>query len=194
MNNQDDSLGDYFSMMRQSITKLDLFIRDIVNYSRNARTELKKEEIKFEEMITQLFEQLQYIPGAGKIERQIEVSGNHPFYSDSNRLSPIFSNLISNAIRYHNFNRDQQFVKVKVEYSEQQAVITIQDNGLGIRQEHLDHIFEMFYRASEDSRGSGLGLYIVKETVAKLKGTISVISSLGQGSTFTLVLPNMGND
>ena len=63
------------------------------------------------------------------------------------------------------------------------------DNGLGIAKEHVDKIFDMFYRASEQQSGSGLGLYIVKETIEKMNGTITVSSKLGEGSCFTVNLP-----
>jgi signal transduction histidine kinase len=68
----------------------------------------------------------------------------------------------------------------------------VSDNGRGIHPEHIDNVFEMFYRATEDSQGSGLGLYIVKETVEKLQGTIYVRSTAREGTTFTLEIPNLG--
>ncbi|HNT48954.1 MAG TPA: HAMP domain-containing sensor histidine kinase, partial [Cyclobacteriaceae bacterium] len=69
------------------------------------------------------------------------------------------------------------------------VLLTIKDNGTGISPEHHTRIFDMFYRASESSEGSGLGLYIVKETLDKLKGNISVQSSAGNGAEFTVTLP-----
>ena len=65
------------------------------------------------------------------------------------------------------------------------------DNGKGVHPEHLENIFDMFYRATDDSQGSGLGLYIVKETVEKLQGNIQVQSVPREGTTFTLVIPNL---
>jgi signal transduction histidine kinase len=70
-----------------------------------------------------------------------------------------------------------------------QLKIQIEDNGIGISDEHLPKIFEMFYRASEKSQGSGLGLYIVKETLDKLGGSIQVKSTHGHGSIFSLEVP-----
>ena len=83
------------------------------------------------------------------------------------------------------------FINANVENA--QVKINIEDNGLGIAEEHKSKIFEMFYRASEKSQGSGLGLYIVKETLVKLKGSIQLDSNLGQGSRFTIRLPNQIN-
>jgi signal transduction histidine kinase len=78
---------------------------------------------------------------------------------------------------------------VKMEKTPHHVAITVEDNGRGIPAESMDKIFDMFYRATEDSKGSGLGLYIVKETVQKMGGKIHVKSALGAGTTFVLELP-----
>jgi signal transduction histidine kinase len=65
------------------------------------------------------------------------------------------------------------------------------DNGIGISEENVSRIFEMFFRATSLSTGSGLGLYIVKETIEKLGGTIEVNAALGQGTSFKMILPNI---
>ena len=70
----------------------------------------------------------------------------------------------------------------------------VKDNGQGIAEKHLDKIFNMFYRASEGGGGSGLGLYIVKETVDKLNGKIQVLSELGKGTSFSIVLPTVSDE
>ena len=75
--------------------------------------------------------------------------------------------------------------------SELKIFPVIEDNGIGIDNKHLDKIFGMFYRATKFSKGSGMGLYIVKETIDKLKGSITVESRLNEGSKFTVSLPNL---
>ena len=64
-------------------------------------------------------------------------------------------------------------------------------NGVGIAEEYVDKIFKMFFRANADSKGSGLGLYIVKGALEKLEGTIQVQSRLGEGTEFTIEIPNV---
>jgi K+-sensing histidine kinase KdpD len=80
---------------------------------------------------------------------------------------------------------------VSVNVALQGAHIRIEDNGIGIDREHLDKIFLMFYRATESRSGSGLGLYIVKETIETLQGQIKVQSRIGEGTVFTISLPNL---
>ena len=106
------------------------------------------------------------------------------------RIEVILNNLLSNAIKYQDFTKDPSWFSVTVLTSAEDVVIRVSDNGIGIREIHLDKIFNMFYRASENSKGSGLGLYIAKETVFKLGGTIQVQSEFGQFTSFDIVIPN----
>ena len=102
----------------------------------------------------------------------------------------MLSNLLSNSIKYYNPERKSPFVKVTINQNKCGVVIIIEDNGLGIEEKHLDKIFGMFYRASSKSKGSGIGLYIVKEIIDKLAGTVSVDSMFGVGTTFNLSIPS----
>jgi signal transduction histidine kinase len=94
-------------------------------------------------------------------------------------------------LKYVNPHEADPYVKVAVRLLEEDCVIEVQDNGIGISETFLPKIFEMFFRATQDFSGSGLGLYIVKETVEKLKGKITVKSKMRHGSTFKVVIPNL---
>jgi signal transduction histidine kinase/ligand-binding sensor domain-containing protein len=190
MDTQSNKL-EYLNLIEKSIHKLDGFIHDIIDFSRNSRTELVAEEIQFESLIHELIDELKYMDEKGVIQKEIIVQMPVPFYTDRKRLAIILRNLISNAYKYHNPLIADSFLTIKVEYTEQRAVITISDNGLGIAPEHLPNIFKMFYRGSETNKGSGLGLYIVKEATEKLRGEISVTSEVGKGTKFKLVLPSL---
>ncbi|MDX1902568.1 MAG: HAMP domain-containing sensor histidine kinase, partial [Thermonemataceae bacterium] len=172
------------------IIKLDNFIKDIIEYSRNARTELSYESLHIESFIEDIYKNLDYLDNAHKIDRQVEIQEEVCFITDTKRLSVIFNNLISNAINYHNFQQEHPWIKIHFLVQAKEALISISDNGLGIAEEHIHKIFNMFYRASYDSKGSGLGLYIVKEAVSKLGGTIAVASQKNNGTIFTIKIPN----
>jgi PAS domain S-box-containing protein len=187
----DKDLIEYLTLMLQSITRLDRFIADIINYSRNSRLEVKKERISFMDMITEAIDTHKYIEGAGKIKITTDIDDKISYFSDSYRLRVIFNNLISNAIRYHNPDAETPFIHISIKVTESGCVIVVEDNGQGIEQEQIGKIFEMFYRASETSQGSGLGLYIVREKINKLKGSVEVESELGKGTKFTITLPNI---
>ena len=184
------SFKNYLALIRNSINRLDGFIRDILDHSRNSRLDINSEKIDFHELITETQTNLKAISGAERLSFELEIDAAVVFYSDRTRIGILLSNLFSNSIKYQDFRKDSSFVKVRVVTSVEKAVITVKDNGIGISEKHVSKIFDMFYRASENSKGSGLGLYIAKETITKLGGTIKVQSEFGSSTAFEIVIPN----
>lgn len=189
--NNKEQVEYYLGLQEKSLLKLDSFITDILYYYRNSRLEIKAQEINFDSLITELYALQDAQKDSIVIEKTLEVNNDIPFYSDELRLTIVFNNLISNAIRYADLSSGNPYVHIKIQIDQEKAIIQVIDNGLGIPEAHLPKIFNMFYRANKDSQGSGLGLYIVKEAMNKLNGTIQVSSQVGVGTTFTLVLPNL---
>lgn len=180
----------YVKLMKESIHKLDLIIHDIIDYSRNARFEVKVSPIDFDFLLEKTINNLQYLPEVGKIDLRLKVRNDGMFFSDKRRVEVILSNLVSNSLKFYNPETDQPLVEVLVQTNPRQALIRVEDNGRGIPETHLPRIFEMFFRGYEQSTGSGIGLYIVKEIVEKLNGSIQVESTEGQGTVFTVKIPN----
>ena len=185
----DHKLQGYFSMMIDRVDKLDFFIKDIIDYSKNARTEIRSEPVDFNMLLEEVTDNLKYIEGAASIEFQSNVRVGHTLNADKNRLSVVLNNLLANAIKYHDPRKEKQWIDVQVSNSNGTLKVQVSDNGIGIDPEHHTKVFDMFYRGTFQSKGSGLGLYIVKETVAKMKGTISLESAPGVGSSFLITLP-----
>jgi signal transduction histidine kinase len=179
------------SMMKNRIHNLDAFIKEIIDFSRNAKQEVNKERVLLLPLLKEIIEDYKFTDGVEEIYVRFTVAEDFAIVTDSARLKVILSNLIGNAYKYHDIEKEQQEVMIKAEAEGDQVRIEIEDNGLGIAAEHQPRIFEMFYRASEKSHGSGLGLYIVKETLTKLNGSIKVHSLAGQGSRFTIRMPNL---
>lgn len=184
-----ENLSPYLHLIDKSIDKLDHFITDITHYSRNSRLEVEVSEIDFNALAMESIESLKYMEEASRVSILLQVQADVKFYSDPRRLLVLFNNIISNALRYYATWKDS-FLKIEINVEHQQAVIVFTDNGVGIAEEFQSKIFKMFFRASFESKGSGLGLYIVKNTIDKLGGNISVESTLGESTKFTLVLPN----
>ncbi|MES2734475.1 MAG: two-component regulator propeller domain-containing protein [Bacteroidota bacterium] len=187
---QEMAKGNYLAMMEKSILKLDTFIKNIIDYSRNARIEVKGQRIDFAALTEEVWDDLKYMQGSEQIRQQLTLTGNHAFYSDAFRMKIIFSNMLSNAIRYANLQAES-YIHIKVNLENGCARIAFEDNGCGIAPEGIDHIFEMFYRASDRNVGSGLGLYIVKEAVQALKGSVTVASESDKGTVFHVHLPSL---
>ncbi|TKK67476.1 GHKL domain-containing protein [Ilyomonas limi] len=185
-----DKKNEYVDFQKKIILRLDALINEILQYAKNKSTALQYEPINLEEFIQNALQDQLFSYRSEKIKRMIEVSQPCVFKTDKTRLSMIINNLISNGLKHHNKEQENPYLKIVVHVTEKEATIEVTDNGQGIAQEHLDHIFTKFYRVNTKSAGSGFGLYIVKETVEKLGGTIRVESQVGVGTSFFIVIPN----
>jgi signal transduction histidine kinase len=172
-------------LIQDRVYKLDNFISEILDYSRNARLELKNEKIKTITLVQEVIEGLRYSKNFEKVTFDIPKSEDE-VYSDPERLKVILNNLLANSVKYRDPAKKESFVKVLFSRKGTSWSLEVQDNGIGIQDEHHKKIFDMFYRAHENSEGSGLGLYIVKEVVERMGGTVEVRSMHGQGSTFVV--------
>jgi signal transduction histidine kinase len=178
-------------MMKSSVCKLDDTLKEILEYARNARQGLLIDEIDFRKAINDNFERVQFMPGYERLRKEIQIEGETHFFSDHYRLSLILNNLISNGIKYADPSKDDPFIRIAIRVDAEKASMTFMDNGIGIERDYLQKVFNMFFRATEKNDGAGLGLYIVKEAVEKLCGTIQLDSQIGTGTTFRIELPNM---
>ena len=188
--NRDNFFNQYFSMMESSIHKLDETLKEILDYSRNARKDMAVEQIDIKKIIDDNLERMQYMPGSQHIHKEVIIDQEAPFFSDKYRFSFIVNNLISNAIKYHDPDKGEPFLQITIVTRKNKAVMEFKDNGIGIDEKHLQKVFDMFFRATHKNEGAGLGLYIVKETVEKLGGHIHITSKIGQGTTFTIEIPS----
>lgn len=182
--------NEYLNRINTSAMQQDDFIREILDQSRNARLDVKKEEVYFDSLIEETFNQLKYATTPStSLEKIVSIQQTEAFHSDRWRLKVVLNNIISNAIRYRNGR--EPVIRVNVAINKQKALIEVEDNGRGIGREHLGRVFDMFYRATDDGAGSGLGLYIVKETLEKLHGQIKIESEEGRGTLVRLEIPEL---
>jgi PAS domain S-box-containing protein len=181
----------FVALAEQSLHQLNNFIQEIISLTRNSRTELTLEEVNLNEMVAEVVATQQQNADHDRVEVRNHTKPNHILLTDRRRLQIVLNNLISNAIRYHRPGHERPYVQISAHVEPQQTTLRVEDNGIGIGQEHRDKVFNMFYRATDHVPGSGLGLYLVKETVEKLRGQIKVDSRVNQGSTFTVLLPSL---
>lgn len=174
----------YLDMMKHKIHDLEEFIKEIISYSRNARMDVRKQPVNLRKTVEEVTEALTFSVGNPDITIENLVAEDLVLHTDSLRLKIVLSNLIDNSLKYRDVKKDKPFIRIEATEKDDVKVIIVKDNGVGIDQLYLDKIFNMFFRASENSKGSGLGLYIVKETLNKINGSIRVESSLGSGTTF----------
>jgi PAS domain S-box-containing protein len=187
-----DNLLMYMELIGEKILALDNFIGDVLSHSKNLKMEVDISRVGLQQIIEQTFTDLGYLSGAGTMKRTVKIDGID-FYSDQWRVAEILRNLISNAIKYRRPQANDSEIIIKIHVDHLCADISFIDNGIGIRDASLKRIFEMFYRATDQGGGSGIGLYIVKNAVEKLGGQIKVASSPGYGTRFHILLPNRIN-
>lgn len=180
-------VNEALGFIKSSIAKMDRLINAILGLSRAGRREFTPQPISLATLLASMSKdvahRLQEVDGA------IEVGPLPDLSSDRLALEQIFSNLIDNAIKYRSNDRP---VRIRVDSEERGnfAVIRVTDNGRGIDAKDYERIFELFRRAGpQDRPGEGIGLAHVRTMVRRLGGTIRVDSELGQGTTFTIILP-----
>lgn len=185
------NLEQYLGKIESRVLKLDDFIRSMLNYARVNRGELEVSEIDLEAMINGVLHELEYLDNFQSIKTRVKIfKQNIPFRSDRFLLNIIIGNIISNAYKYYNPDA-KSYLKITIYKDSENVKMLFEDNGIGIRKEHLDKIFKMFYRATERSQGSGLGMYIVRQAAERVGGKVSIESSYGKGTTITIVVPNL---
>jgi signal transduction histidine kinase len=177
------------NLMEGRVYSMEQFINEIIDYSRNARQEIKSERIQLRAIAQQVLEELKYIQGIEKVDITLAMDDQLTVDCDRTRLKVVLSNVIGNAIKYRDREKANQQVVISAHHTDNGVEIEVRDNGEGIALEHQSRIFDMFFRASENSQGSGLGLYIVKEAIDKLGGKIEVQSQPRTGTSFFIRLP-----
>jgi len=185
-----ENLKHYFQMMEESIRKLDSSVNDLLKYARNSKKEITIEKIDFRAIIEEGIQQMKFIKGFDRIRANVDVNQSSLFYSDTHRIRAVVNNLISNSVKYMDYSKSNPSIEITAEVNKHRASLTFKDNGIGINSAYLSKVFTMFYRATSQNEGTGLGLYLVKETVQRLGGTIHVQSKEGDGTTFYITLPN----
>jgi len=175
-----------------SIKRLDYFINNIIDYYKNTRSEKTLNEINFNEIISDSLKIIEETHNCSisDINVLISIKQETPFINDNFRLHVIISYLLSNAIKYQKTDSNNKEITIGIEVAEKNVKIKITDNGIGISGEHQEHIYKMFYRGTSQSTGSGIGLYIVKETLEKIEGKIIVRSTENEGTSFEIEIPN----
>jgi signal transduction histidine kinase len=187
--NRDMKIAGYFDMMTDRVNRLECFIKDIIDYSKNERTEIVTESVDLHVLVNEVIDNLKFVEGADTIKFEQHININHPVQADKTRLSIILNNLVANAIKYHDPSKENRWISITTNNSNGTVKLIVSDNGTGIKEEYQEKIFDMFYRGTLLSSGSGLGLYIVKQAVEKMHGRIAVNSESGQGSTFFVTVP-----
>jgi len=163
-------------------------VSEVLDFTRNRRTPAAYDRVNIKDLSREIFHNLQFIDGFNEIKFDDAGIQHDVVISDPSRLKIILQNILSNAIKFRNKNQES-IITLSTKLDGGKFMLSIQDNGEGIKPELKNQIFNMFFRGSQQSNGSGLGLYIAREAAKKIDASISVSSTYGKGSVFTLALP-----
>ena len=180
----------YLDMMDKSVKKLENFTKDIISSLKNRNSNIS-EEVELYEMIQEIQDELRFSKQAEGIRFINEIPQDLHIEADKMRLRIIFSNLISNAIKYHDPSKNDRFVRISVNKQPLHLEIAVQDNGIGIDTVHHHKVFESYYTVSNRSDSNGLGLSNVKDSVQKMGGSIQLESVPHVGSIFRVTIPSV---
>jgi signal transduction histidine kinase len=189
-NSNKESWRDYIDKIELSASKLDMIIRDLMGFTKTSYQMARSEKIEIKALLQSIISRYEKDTNFRRIHFEVAVEEGIIIFSDPERAEIIFDNLIRNAIHFCDINKSFSVVRLAARIDGDGATVQVHDNGIGISKAHQEKVFNMFYKACNLSRGAGLGLYIVKESLTQLKGSIHVESELGFGSIFTVHIPN----
>lgn len=177
---------EYAGYIKLTVLKLEDVIKSMIDYARNTHTLVKEEAVDLSATVEEVTQELAFWQEASRIKFINKIQTDGKVLTDKTRLKVVLHNLVSNSIKYRDPLKESNWIRFESTQNETHWQLVITDNGIGIRPEYLDKVFNMYFRATETSKGSGLGLFIVKETLRKINGTIEVHSELGQYTSFVL--------
>ncbi|HQT23841.1 hybrid sensor histidine kinase/response regulator [Daejeonella sp.] len=177
-------------MMKDSVRNLDDFIQSIHDYYNLNRGELEIKEIDFNELVEEQIKIFNFTYLMSDVTFNTNIIQKETFRGDVLSVKLILNNLLSNAFKYQRKDNKDKTVDLNILVENGHAVIDVIDNGVGIAENYLGDIFNMFFRASTQDVGSGFGLYNVKAAVTKLNGKITVDSEINKGTHFKVLVQN----
>lgn len=183
-----DSQQQLLEFMDQKLAQMNDVLKSLNMLSMASFEKIKLNKIDLSAAIAGAMNDLKYLPNFSIVKLEVEYNSLETIYTDEQALYIILKCLLANAIIYREPTTDGK-VALSFEEKGSSLIIEVTDDGDGISQETGNQIFKMFFRGSERSHGPGLGLYIVKEVVERLKGDIRWISRPGR-TTFQVVIPN----
>lgn len=187
---QEEKAREYLTMMNDTAKHVnDIFDRLKLVSDINSLT-LDHTRIDFHAILLRVKNNLKNFEGFNAIEFEEEIQGDVEFYSDEFLIETILHNMLENAVKFQKKSEQvHKFIRVSVAREGNQIRIAFVDNGIGIKETDLDHIFKMFSKAALEHQNVGLGLYIVKQCVSKLGGTINLQQSKNKFTEFEVRLP-----
>ncbi|MGD8780762.1 MAG: ATP-binding protein [Ignavibacteria bacterium] len=184
----EEEFTSFIEFIQMSAKKIDTVLKSLLQLARLGNLMPSFEKLDMNDVINDVNNSFGYQIKEKNIN--VIVEKLLPCFANKNIINPLFANLIGNAIKYSDEEKES-FVKISGYVENQNSVYVIEDNGIGIAEENIPKIFDIFYRGKKSGKdGFGIGLAIVKRIVELNKGKIWVESNVGEGSKFYVSIPN----
>jgi signal transduction histidine kinase len=184
-----DEQEQIMGMIEDRVKRMEVFTREVIDFERNARGPLRKTNVDVKQLVTDCFERVRFSNRGSVVALRLEMEEKLYVQLDPERFRLVVENLLSNSVKYSNPALPDAHVRVSAVRQDGELIMNVRDNGIGIAPEYQPQVFEMFFRANESSEGSGLGLYIVKETLDKLGGQVELSSVQYEGTSVEVRIP-----
>jgi PAS domain S-box-containing protein len=182
------AFGQYLDRLEQSNQKMETILHDLLELAHISQGTSTYRQVNLLELTWNVINSLQDLPACRDISFRVNIPEGTDFVSDDKLIRGIMQNLIHNSIKYRRMVSDT-FIQIDAHRMADSFAISVSDNGIGIKADMQEQVFKMFFRGHFTSTGSGLGLYIVKNAVDKLKGRIEIESTYGHSTCFRLYFP-----
>jgi signal transduction histidine kinase len=187
---KDELSQKYLGMIGQAASKLDYTLSELVKAMKIKDMTQFRDEVDFQQMIKEVLCKFSHYLGFSRMKLELNICVKQKYLSSRTVIETILQNLVENSIKYQNMKIESPELRISVNDAEKGIQIVIADNGIGINKAVQSQVYDMYFRGTDSSKGSGLGLYLVKKGIEKLKGSISLKSEEGCGTEFTIFLPN----
>lgn len=191
---EDPTILEYFEMIDSATVKLDDYIYKMLDFYRSTKIDHKVTSVDFKELVKEQMEAYHAKFDLKGFNLDIQIIQDTVFYSDEAKIRVILNNLFSNSVQFQKQESGPRNISLTINVMENEAIITIEDNGIGIDSKHHVDVFNLFTRATQKNVGVGLGLYMVKEAVEQMGGKINLESEVNEGTEITVTLPSMKLD
>lgn len=175
----------------QSVFKMEALLNDMNNFLSHLQNQIEIEPVPIKGLISEVVDQLTREIVNAKLDVTTDIRQTSALYADTNRLSIVLTNVLSNALNFADDTKSSNKICIRVKISRSNVSIIIADNGIGISQVALPQVFNLFFRGSQKSKGAGVGLYVVKEMVTELGGDVTIKSTDGLGTVMLVSIPNL---
>jgi len=189
MNSEIFAQEQFLSLLDESLERLDAFISKLVEFSRNSNESVMIEPVDLTKIIGSILDEQRHHLNWPKVKLECSLPESFMVCSDVNKLYTALSHVIKNSLDYCDLNKYSFLLSIKGHIQRDMVTIEIVDNGVGIDKKFMPMVFQMFFRASALSKGSGLGLFLAREAINRLGGNITITSEVNLGTLVAIQFP-----